>query len=80
MLNILGALNQMERELTLERVNARLAAARACGVKFGRPSTLSDADRECALNLDLKVAQAAKRIGVSKRHVYRLRTAAEHRA
>ena len=80
MLNILGALNQKERELTPERVNAGLAAARARGVKFGRPSTLSDADRECALNRNLTVAPAAKKIGVSKRHVYRLRTAAEHRA
>jgi len=43
-------------------------------------STLSDADCECALNLDLTIAQAVKKIGVSKRHVYRLRTAAEHRA
>jgi len=78
MLNILGARNQMKRELTLERVNAKLAAARARGVKFGRPSTPSDTHRECALNLDLTVAQAAKRFGVSKRHVYRRRTAAEH--
>ena len=74
MLNILGALNQMERELTLERISAGLAAARARGVRFGRPSTLSDADRDCALNLDLTAAQAAKKIGVSKRHIYRLRT------
>jgi len=73
MLNILGALNQMEREITLERVNAGLAAARVRGVRFGRPSTLSQADRECVLNLELTVAEAAKKIGVSKRHVYRLR-------
>jgi len=64
----------------LERVNAGLAAARARGVKFGRSSTLSDSDRECALNLDLTLAQVAKKIGVSRRRVYRLRTFAEHRA
>jgi DNA invertase Pin-like site-specific DNA recombinase len=77
MLNILGALNQMERELTLERVNAGLAAARARGVRFGRPSTLSQADHDCALNDELTVAEAAKKIGVSKRHVYRLRAQAQ---
>jgi DNA invertase Pin-like site-specific DNA recombinase len=76
MLNILGALNQMERELTLERINAGLAAARARGVQFGRPSKLSQADRDAALNLDLTVAEAAKKVGVSKRHVYRLRNKA----
>jgi len=75
MLNILGAVAQMERDVLMERVNAGLAAARARGVRFGRPSTLSEADRECALNLDLTVAQAAKKVGVSKRHVYRLRSA-----
>jgi DNA invertase Pin-like site-specific DNA recombinase len=77
MLNILGALNQMERELTLERVNAGLAAARARGQKFGRPCSLSVADRECALNQELTVAEAAKKIGVSKRHIYRLRAQAQ---
>jgi DNA invertase Pin-like site-specific DNA recombinase len=77
MLNILGALNQMERELTLERVNAGLAAARARGVRFGRPSTLSQADHDCAVNDELTVAQAANKIGVSKRHVYRLRAQAQ---
>ena len=74
MLIILGALNQMERELTLEHISAGLAAARAGGVRFGLPSTLSDADRDCALNLTLTVAQAANKIDVSKRYIYRLRT------
>jgi DNA invertase Pin-like site-specific DNA recombinase len=76
MLHILGALSQMERELTLERINAGLAAARTRGVRFGRPSIMSKADHDCALDQNLTVAQAAAKIGVSKRHVYRIRAKA----
>lgn len=36
-LNILAAVAQFERELITERVNAGIAAAKARGVKFGRP-------------------------------------------
>jgi putative DNA-invertase from lambdoid prophage Rac len=36
-LNILAAVAQFERELIVERVNAGIAAARARGVKLGRP-------------------------------------------
>jgi putative DNA-invertase from lambdoid prophage Rac len=39
-LNILCAVAEFEREIIRERVNAGLKAARARGVRFGRPSTL----------------------------------------
>lgn len=38
-LNILAAVAQFEKELITERVNAGLAAAKARGVKMGRPGT-----------------------------------------
>lgn len=38
-LNILAAVAQFERELITERVKAGVAAAKARGVKFGRPAT-----------------------------------------
>src|SRR5437868_8503237 len=39
-LNILCAVAEFEREIIRERVNAGLKAARARGVRFGRPATL----------------------------------------
>jgi DNA invertase Pin-like site-specific DNA recombinase len=39
-LNILMAVAEFEREIIRDRVNAGLRAARARGVRFGRPSTL----------------------------------------
>jgi DNA invertase Pin-like site-specific DNA recombinase len=38
--NILGAVAQFEHKIIVERVKAGLAAARASGVKLGRPRTL----------------------------------------
>ncbi len=39
-LNILGAVAEFEREIIRDRVNSGLRAAKARGVKFGRPCTL----------------------------------------
>ena len=39
-LDVLKAVCEFERNLIRERVNSRLAAARAKGVRLGRPSTL----------------------------------------
>jgi DNA invertase Pin-like site-specific DNA recombinase len=44
-LNVLGAVAEFEREIIRERVNDGIAAAKARGVRFGRPATL-DAYRE----------------------------------
>ena len=43
-LNVLGAVAEFEREIIRERVNDGIAAAKARGVRFGRPATL-DAHR-----------------------------------
>jgi DNA invertase Pin-like site-specific DNA recombinase len=43
-LNVLGAVAEFEREIIRERVNDGIAAAKARGVRFGRPRAL-DAHR-----------------------------------
>ena len=40
-LNVLGAVAEFEREIIRERVNDGIAAAKARGVRFGRPETLN---------------------------------------
>lgn len=45
-LQILGAVAEFERSLIVERTKAGLAAARARGVKLGKPSTLLPANHE----------------------------------
>jgi putative DNA-invertase from lambdoid prophage Rac len=49
-LNILAAVAQFERELITERVRAGVAAAKARGVRMGRPAT-SDRKKQQVLNL-----------------------------
>lgn len=44
MIGLLGSLAEYERELIQERSVLKRAAARANGVKFGRPCKVSDAD------------------------------------
>jgi len=39
---MLGVFSEFERSIIRERVNARLARARAEGTKLGRPATVSD--------------------------------------
>jgi DNA invertase Pin-like site-specific DNA recombinase len=47
--NVLGSLAQFERELTIERVNAGLAAAKARGQRMGRRPKLAGRQRSEAL-------------------------------
>jgi len=62
MFQIIGAMAEFERSLIQERVRAGIAAARARGVRWGRPKTVS-------LSLDLdKVARLRAR-GLSWRQV-----------
>ena len=72
-LNILMAIAEFERSIIQERVSAGLRAAKAKGVKLGRPSTLDEHEpavralvakgagiREIARSLNLPVASAFK--------------------
>lgn len=83
MLNLMATFAEYERELIQERVQAGVDAAKARGVKFGRPTP--DADK-VALNLrtvkhlidveGLGVIDAARTVGWSKATYYRHRSAA----
>lgn len=83
MLHLMATFAEYERELIQERVQAGVDAAKARGVKFGRPSP--DA-KKVALNLrtvqhlieseGLGVVDATKTVGWSKATYYRHRSAA----
>jgi DNA invertase Pin-like site-specific DNA recombinase len=70
---IFGALAEYERSVIFERCHHGRVAAKAAGVTFGRKSTMSQADADVINDLNLTVAEAAAKVGISKRHVYRLR-------
>lgn len=70
---ILASIADFERELIRERVNAGIAAAKARGVKFGRPSVISDvmlAEAKARVALDESVRDIATDLGVSKTALY----------
>jgi putative DNA-invertase from lambdoid prophage Rac len=46
MLNMLGAVAEMERDLLVERTQSGLARAKAAGKTLGRPTKTTDAQRE----------------------------------
>lgn len=77
MLNMLATLAEYERELSVERVNAGIAASRASGTVFGRPASdptviaeklaiVAQSRRE-----GKTAAQAAKLVGWSRATLYR---------
>src|SRR5687768_17402910 len=73
-LNILASIAQFERELIRERVVAGISAAKARGVRFGRPSTAGrhiPAVRELALQ-GLTSREIARKLGISKTMAARL--------
>lgn len=66
-LNILAAVAQFEKELITERVNAGIAAAKARGVKLGRPTSSGKRKQE-VLELHqqgLKAKDIAARLGMA---------------
>ncbi|AND15370.1 recombinase [Rathayibacter tritici] len=86
MLGMLATLAEYERELIVERVNAGIAAARASGIRFGRP--LSDpavVTDKFAIAADARVRgrtaeDAARLAGWSRASLYRHQADAAWRA
>lgn len=73
LLTIMGAVAQLERDLTIERINSGLQAARAQGRVGGRPKALGSAGIAKAKALrakDVGVNDIAKALGVSRATVY----------
>lgn len=73
-LHILAAMAQFERSLIIERTKSGMEAAKARGVRFGRPRSLDDEALRHAMQLidqGMSVPSAAKRLGTSKSTLYR---------
>jgi len=80
-LNILCAVAEFEREIIRERVNAGLKAARARGIRLGRPSTLMKyLPQVCALREAGKnVSQIARELGLAYSSAHKLCSARAER-
>lgn len=79
--NIMAALAQMERELTIERTHAGLAAARAKGRVPGRKRIMTDSKISSAKKLladGMAPADVARDLGVSIPTLYRWIPATQH--
>lgn len=75
--HLFAALAEFERNLIRERTNAGLKAARKRGRVGGRPEKLSAGEKEMVKTLladpSTNVSEVAKRFGVSRATVYRVR-------
>ena len=72
-LSILGALSEYERSLILERVKAGIHAARARGVRFGRPRVGFDIAAVVRMRKQgISVREVARTVGVSPATVFRV--------
>lgn len=72
--HVFGALAQFEAELTRERTQSGLRAARAQGRVGGRPTVMTAERREAArqmLDSGQEVAQVARTLGVGRATIYR---------
>lgn len=73
--NILGAVDEWQRELIVEGTNEGLAAARANGKTFGHPRALTAEQEEHAIELirsGRSVAEVSRSMNVSRAALYRM--------
>lgn len=76
MLTVLAGLAEMERELLIERIHDGLARAKDANKKMGRPSKLSDAEREDIkqkLNAGETVSLLARNYKVSRASIHSIK-------
>lgn len=73
--NILGALEQMEREIIVERTRAGLIAAAARGRRGGRPAALNAAKiraaRAVLTSANMSASEVAQQLGCAPSTLYR---------
>lgn len=75
MAGIMAHLAEFERDLLIERTREGLAAARARGREGGRPPSITEKKRQMlvkAVGAGESVAEAAKLLGISRSHAYRI--------
>jgi DNA invertase Pin-like site-specific DNA recombinase len=73
-LSVFGALAEFERSLIVERTQAGMAAARARGVKVGRPAAVTAdqlAQARTLVSAGHSVAAVAKTLGIGRSTLYR---------
>ena len=78
-MGVVAAVAQFERDLLMERTQAGLERARAEGKRFGRPTVLTDAQRQSARRLlaaGANVSSVARDMKVSRMTVMRARDGA----
>ncbi len=77
-MGVIASVAQFERDLLIERTHAWLERARASGATLGRPAALDDTQRAAVLadmTAGVSVSEAARRAGVSRQTVMRVRDA-----
>ena len=77
-MQVINAVAEFERDLLIERTNSGIKRAKAEGKKFGRPSTLTDAQKSEVLALlahGVPVAQLARQFDTTRQTIMRIRAA-----
>lgn len=78
-MQVIDAVAEFERDLLIERTQARIRRARAKGSAFGRPSALTAEQREVVverLQTGIAIAQIARDMKTSRQTIMRVRDAA----
>ncbi len=78
-MGVIASVAQFERDLLIERTHAGLERAKAEGVVLGRPAALDEVQRSAVLadlTAGVSVSEVARRAGVSRQTVMRVRDAA----
>ena len=70
MSTVMAGAAEYERDVLIERINAGIGAARARGVKCGRPTWLDTEAAQGMRDMGMRVQDIAKRLGVSRATIY----------
>lgn len=73
LLNILGSFAEFEADIRRERQMEGIAKAKAAGVYRGRKASIDPSAIQAALEAGEKPAHVAKRLGIARSSVYRVR-------
>ncbi len=76
-MQVLNAVAQFERDLLIERTQSGLRRAKSEGKTLGRPSVLSESDRQCVLKdlaEGMSVSALARKFSTSRQTIMRVRS------
>lgn len=75
-MQVISAVAEFERDLLIERTHSGLDRAKAAGKKFGRPSALTEAEKDDAVALiksGSSISEVARRFKTSRQTILRVR-------